>query len=85
MKIVPATMNEELKPLSQSILVALIVLPLVTVGTVRAQEDTDAVRAQVSAQDRASIYSFPTSDSMFSRRIQGGKSFRSGPNSNRYA
>jgi hypothetical protein len=57
MKVAPVKTNEEHKPLSRWILATLIILPLVTVGTVRAQEDTDAVRAQVSAQDRASIYS----------------------------
>ena len=57
MKIAPVKTNEEHKPLSHWILATLIILPLVTFGTVRAQEDSDAVRANVSAQDRASIYS----------------------------
>jgi hypothetical protein len=57
MKIAPVKTNGEHKPLSRWILVTLIILPSITVGTVRAQEDTDAARAQVSAQDRASIYS----------------------------
>jgi hypothetical protein len=57
MKIAPVKTNGEHKPLSRWILATLIILPLLTVGTVRAQEDNDAARAQVSAQDRASIYS----------------------------
>jgi hypothetical protein len=57
MKIAPVKTNEEHKPLSHWFLITLIVLPLLTVGTVLAQEDMDAIRAQVSAQDRASTYS----------------------------
>jgi hypothetical protein len=57
MKIACIKTNEKHKRLSRWFLFALIVLPLVTVGTILGQEDIDAIRAQVSAQDRASTYS----------------------------